>query len=485
MSSTYFKNGGSAGSSFTNNRSRRLSLQSDDASPKSIQDYFPKQSESMPRSCPASLDTESARITTSINPPTPSTRLTTAQENQIFADKSSRLLSFIHSTSSILTDLRDTNKNRFLIYYPTIDANPTFNQNSKLSRSLSFAQDAHESSPSDATPRDYLRRVHSMSSPSSPKDAISTTSLADQLSHRILNPETAQAFNSQLNVLKLDLKVGNLTTDLGALEKESISALLDDRLAQSIKHLDNLHSRVADKSSKVLVTGDLNAGKSTFVNALLRRDLMPTDQQPCTTLFCEVLNATENDGVEEVHAVPDAAKYKRDDPATYDKVDIRHLYKHVTDGNEQYTMLKVYTTDKRSTQESLLHNGIVDIALIDSPGLNRDSLKTTALFARQEEIDVVVFVVSAENHFTLSVSTKEAMKKKKKLFRVCREWLTSIDNKQGEGEGGGGRRKRTRRKRTRRGRGKEGKGTERDERFHQKVKQTTCDSNCHFLFLTT
>jgi mitofusin len=29
-------------------------------------------------------------------------------------------------------------------------------------------------------------------------------------------------------------------------------------------------------------------------------------------------------------------------------------------------------------------------------------LKTTAVFARQEEIDVVVFVVSAENHFTLS-----------------------------------------------------------------------------------
>merc|ERR1711939_647899 len=36
------------------------------------------------------------------------------------------------------------------------------------------------------------------------------------------------------------------------------------------------------------------------------------------------------------------------------------------------------------------------------PGLNSDSVKTTAVFARQEEIDVVVFVVSAANHFTLS-----------------------------------------------------------------------------------
>jgi mitofusin len=63
-------------------------------------------------------------------------------------------------------------------------------------------------------------------------------------------------------------------------------------------------------------------------------------------------------------------------------------------------LLKVYLAGK--DQNSLLSNGTVNISLIDAPGLNRDSIKTTALFARQEEIDVVVFVVSAENHFTLS-----------------------------------------------------------------------------------
>jgi mitofusin len=47
--------------------------------------------------------------------------------------------------------------------------------------------------------------------------------------------------------------------------------------------------------------------------------------------------------------------------------------------------------------------GVVDISLIDSPGLNIDGVKTMALFAQQEEIDVVVFVVNAANHFTLSV----------------------------------------------------------------------------------
>jgi mitofusin len=31
-------------------------------------------------------------------------------------------------------------------------------------------------------------------------------------------------------------------------------------------------------------------------------------------------------------------------------------------------------------------------------------MKTTALFSKQEEIDVIVFIVNAENHFTLSVN---------------------------------------------------------------------------------
>ncbi|KAI8143560.1 hypothetical protein BJV82DRAFT_514842 [Fennellomyces sp. T-0311] len=203
------------------------------------------------------------------------------------------------------------------------------------------------------------------------------------------------------SILDLDVKMGHASQDLNKLEKQSIANLLDDKLSQCLHHLDNLRIRVADTSSKVLVTGDLNSGKSTFVNALLKRELLPVDQQPCTNMFCEVLDATLNDGVEEAHAIPDVSKYNRMDRATYHAVEMRHLYKVITDLSE-YKLLKVYARDARSTQESLLHNGVVDIALIDSPGLNTDSVKTTAVFARQEEIDVVVFVVSAENHFTLS-----------------------------------------------------------------------------------
>ncbi|KAJ2846849.1 mitofusin [Coemansia erecta] len=214
---------------------------------------------------------------------------------------------------------------------------------------------------------------------------------------RLLDP-------SDLSVLKLDLRLSyHADSDvMGSLEESSIARLFDERLSQCEVHIDKLIARVADKSSKILVTGDLNAGKSTLVNALIRHDILPFDQQPCTMLFCEVVDASQNNGIEEIHAVPDIHKYNRLDPLTYNVVKMSDLEDVVMENDEQYQQLKIYTKDKRSDQQSLLHNGVVDVALIDSPGLNRDSLKTTQLFARQEEIDVVVFVVNAENHFTLS-----------------------------------------------------------------------------------
>ena len=216
---------------------------------------------------------------------------------------------------------------------------------------------------------------------------------------RLVTPQIAQEFS----ILKLDLKLGALhqTELVHSLEKASIASLLDGKINSSIKHLLNLRERIEDKASKVLVTGDLNAGKSTFCNALLRRKILPEDQQPCTSIFCEVLDSRENSGIEEVHAIHKDTVYDRHDEATYDVFGLAELEKIVTD-NTTYTQCKVYVKDVRTVDESLLNNGVVDIALIDAPGLNFDTTKTTAIFARQEEIDVVVFVVSAANHFTQS-----------------------------------------------------------------------------------
>ncbi|KAG2230075.1 hypothetical protein INT48_005077 [Thamnidium elegans] len=302
-------------------------------------------------------------------------RLNAAQEQRTYRDSCQRLISHIGSVSALCQDLKEANQEKFPIFYP-------INNKPSISRSQTLNVDTHGSVIMDAVRR----------------SSVTTSSNQPEFVRQLEQHRLSQ----ELNILNLDLKVGHSTADLTTLESKSIANLLTEKLEQSLQHLKRLHARVADTSSKVLVTGDLNSGKSTFVNALLKREILPADQQPCTSVFCEVLDAMLNDGLEQVHAIPTVETYNRLDPNTYHIIEMRHLYKVITEDYEHYKMLKIYANDSRTTQESLLHNGVVDIALIDSPGLNTDSVKTTAVFARQEEIDVVVFVVSAENHFTLS-----------------------------------------------------------------------------------
>ena len=243
------------------------------------------------------------------------------------------------------------------------------------------------------------RAATSLGEESTAESSVSTEAKKTQEPERLITPELAQ----ELSVLKLNMEVQGFTQAeiAHSMKKESIASLLDGKINQVMRHLLLLRDRIEDTSSKVLVTGDLNAGKSTFCNALLRRKILPEDQQPCTSIFCEVLDAKENGNLEEAHAVHKDTTYDRNDESTYDVYQLQELEKIVTD-NQTYTQCKVYVKDIRTIDESLLNNGVVDISIIDAPGLNSDSLKTTAVFARQEEIDVVVFVVSAANHFTLS-----------------------------------------------------------------------------------
>ncbi|KAF8527015.1 hypothetical protein BU17DRAFT_82549 [Hysterangium stoloniferum] len=308
---------------------------------------------------------------------------------EVYLEQKNRLARAIDSTKSILNDLRVFNKDSWVVRYPQISPS---SDNSR--RSMSFADDS--TSTTEVVVRPGLQRSATLQ--------VAKT--------EIEKPEEEKTeledLPTDFHVLRLDLKLGPHGSATGPaslvsqLEKSSIANLLDERIAAAIKHTDKLRLRIDDTASKVLVTGDLNAGKSTFVNALLRKPVMPVDQQPCTTMFCEVHDAIENDGVEEVHIVTEGASYDIKDERTYTRASLEELETIVGQNENVQQMMRLYVTDARRPNESLIHNGVVDIALIDAPGLNRDSLKTTALFARQEEIDVVVFVVSAENHFTLS-----------------------------------------------------------------------------------
>ena len=168
------------------------------------------------------------------------------------------------------------------------------------------------------------------------------------------------------------------------------------QLSQISKHLDQLANRINSKSCRVLLTGDLNAGKSTVTNTLLGRNIVPTDQQPCTVSFIQIMDSSSFDILEQMHAIPDRELYDLTDPTTFTTFPIARL----ADVQEQsYELINVYC----KTTSPILNNGILDVCLIDSPGLNIDSIKTCELLKSQWDADVILFLLNAENHLTLSV----------------------------------------------------------------------------------
>ncbi|KAF8558274.1 hypothetical protein OG21DRAFT_1504324 [Imleria badia] len=360
---------------------------------------------------------------------------------ELYVERKDSLLGAIDAAKAILTDLRQFSRNDWVVRYPLLHEDESATPSStkphrSIRRSLSFADDPASQTEIVYTPsRQRSTRAITLASIADAQEYPGE--LSDENAEDSTDKETFSDKTGDFNILRLDLKLGphGSSTSPAALvshlEKGSIANLLDERIAAALQHMDKLRLRVEDTSSKVLVTGDLNSGKSTFVNALLRREVMPVDQQPCTTAFCEVHDAAENNGVEEVHILKDGVQYSIADESTFSCVSLADLESIVTDNEGDQPRLKVYLADSRAASESLLNNGVVDISLIDAPGLNRDSLKTTAVFTRQEEIDVIVFVVSAENHFTLSAKEflLNASNEKAYLFVVVNKF-EQIKNKE-------------------------------------------------------
>lgn len=308
--------------------------------------------------------------------------------------KPCRLLPTIGGTKSLLSDIQNFNSSAWTMHYPGLDA-PLEQQQSSSA--------------------DSLHRTVSF-------DDTSAEGVSQNV---VANPQ-------EMQVLRLDLKLGASSAHpsalVNSLEKSSIATLLDSRLTKSSQHLDALSIRIKDTSSKVLVTGDLNSGKSTFVNAILRRNVMPSNQLPTTTLFCEVHPVEEHpEKIEQVHLIKSVKdSYSPTDESTFKPYSLEDLEAlcEENETNPNPPLLKIYLKDPRAAQNSLLSNGTVSISLIDAPGLNLDTLSTTALFARQEEIDVVVFVLSAENRLTLSAKEflVQASHEKACVFCVVNGW---------------------------------------------------------------
>mgnify|MGYP000001612583 CR=1 FL=1 len=207
--------------------------------------------------------------------------------------------------------------------------------------------------------------------------------------------------------------------------KEYSKAFFEHLVPEALEYLKKSFDRINDPSSRVLVTGDLNAGKSTLINALINHEYLPTDQQPCTQAFCEVLMAKNQEHAGKVYA--SLTDPKSTDKSAMKEITFADLRKYLQNDDSGYKWFRLYTEGV----DSSFDKSQIDVSFIDSPGLNTDVVKTTSLFCQQGDIDVIVFVVNAAYHLTLSGREflQTAARDKGKMFIIVNRFDEIIDQK--------------------------------------------------------
>ena len=192
-------------------------------------------------------------------------------------------------------------------------------------------------------------------------------------------------------------------------QTRALFAALD--MAGWVASADSMTSRLASDAFKVLVIGEFKRGKSTFINALLRAEVLPAFATPCTAVINEIKYGDVKEAL--LYFRPDADLSALADLPTAVR---SHAQQHAGGGIpplavdvedlEDYVVIPDPTQDQaRSVARSpydrveirwpldLCRNGV---ELIDSPGLNEHGTRSKVTTDYLARVDAVLFVMSCQ-----------------------------------------------------------------------------------------
>ncbi|WP_321778275.1 dynamin family protein [Sulfurimonas sp.] len=171
---------------------------------------------------------------------------------------------------------------------------------------------------------------------------------------------------------------------LGLIKKTSY-AMLDEKMSPSKELRDALLKLEirAKEPMKVAITGQFSSGKSTFLNALLSKNILPTGITPVTSKVNYIRYA--------------------------DELKIRIRYK---DGRDEYQSVENISkfTDQREVVEEIEYLTLYvplellkDIVFVDTPGLNSQAITDTTTTQRVlKEVDGIIWLSLIDNAGKLS-----------------------------------------------------------------------------------
>lgn len=240
--------------------------------------------------------------------------------------------------------------------------------------------------------------------------------------------------NSNEQFAKFDLQ----RSRLNSLFQEGRSCFSEIDMTAWATTCDDLSEKLASARFKVIVLGEFKRGKSTFINSLLGKEVLPAFATPCTAIINEL---KWNDEPKAVLHFKNPLPVKL--PTGLPQEAIRHLEKYrgktvdplpiPVEELEKYVVIQDPTKDQSASIAEtpyervelgwpleLLQNGV---EIIDSPGLNEHGSRTKVTMDYLGKIDAVIFVLSVHalaSQTEISVIDRELRSSGHEyLFFVC------------------------------------------------------------------
>lgn len=171
----------------------------------------------------------------------------------------------------------------------------------------------------------------------------------------------------------------NLVLDLKRLR--SFSEKLN--IQQSLTSIDEVLEKIENKTFWVAVVGEFKRGKSTFINALLGQEILPSDIEPCSATINRVTYSL-NSYVE--------VEFK---DGRKERVEIDKLSEYVTKLTPEAEATAANVKEAVVYYPAPYCRNNVDI--IDTPGLNDDPSMTGVTLSVLPKVDAAILVIMAQS----------------------------------------------------------------------------------------
>jgi len=194
-----------------------------------------------------------------------------------------------------------------------------------------------------------------------------------------MNPEMTQENTPLASLTDYNKLANNLVLDLKRLR--SFSEKLN--IQNSLSSIDDILEKIENKTFWVAVVGEFKRGKSTFINALLGQEILPSDIEPCSATLNRVTYSL-NSYVE--------VEFK---DGHKEKVKIENLSEYVTKLTPEAEAIAANVKEAVVYYPAAYCKNNVDI--IDTPGLNDDPSMTGVTLSVLPKVDVAILVIMAQS----------------------------------------------------------------------------------------